>query len=112
MGDRMKQKRRDNMRTQSYYEELIKIGLSAREYCNEEEQKAFKEMDDKDLPDDIFWDSFAYFRYGNYKAPREAMRDLILIRTGKYIKTIRNCIFFFLVLAIIGIIFAVLDFAL
>ena len=61
-------------------------------------------MINEELPDGVYEDTNGkYFRLEPSKMSREDELLFVQLRQMKYLKTIRNCVIFFVVLAVIGI---------
>ena len=95
-----------------YYENLVKLELSHRIYCDRKETDLFETQEDDELPDDVFnseynesyssvQDTDKYWRYSDFNMPGDAMRNLILLKSALNIKIIKSCVIFFTILMII-----------
>lgn len=87
--------------------ELAKLrlwaGLDGADYSDDMKWTEMKK-NGEELPEDVFEDTNGkYFRLEPSKMSREDELLFVQLRQMKYLKTIRNCVIFFVVLAVIGI---------
>ena len=78
--------------------------------CSNDEEKHIKHLikTKHPLPDDIHYDNDGtYYRYVNSDISKEDMEELLLYRQLKYLKTIKNCMIFFVFLTILPFIVAI-----
>lgn len=93
-----------NMR-KMYNKALLDNSLMFYKNCSNEEIKEYKNMDQKDLPDDIFADQSTFLRkYVKGDLSDDEMKIFLLTKINKNIRIIKSCAIFFVILAIIGII--------
>ena len=95
-----------------YCGKLAQLGILNKIPCGDEESKRFEELKTEDLPEDVFSIRPAdasgktlFFRYSDVPDP-EINNKLLLINADN-IKTIKNCVIFFTVIAVIGLVLAV-----
>ena len=96
------------------------LGFYKNVKCTDEENKEYLQMkkDKSPLPEDVYYfnsasESMEYF-YRILKIKEvsdEEFKEYIMLRQAKNIKTIKNCAVFFTVVAVIGIISAIILFA-
>ena len=87
--------------------ELAKLrlwaGLDGADYSDDMKWIEMKK-NGEELPEDVFEDTNGkYFRLEPSKMSREDELLVVQLRQMKYLKTIRSCVIFFVVLAVIGI---------
>ena len=70
--------------------------------------KVFKKAKEEDLPDNVFRD---FLNYKSYKVEStltdNEVKQLIMLKQTERLETIKNCLIFFVVLTIIGIIIGI-----
>ncbi len=78
-------------------------------YCQKDEQKEFQKMKKNKvpLPDDVREDDAGcFFRYMDNDLSSEEIKKLLFFRQLSYLKTIRNCLIYFVVLSVLTFIVA------
>lgn len=76
-------------------------------FSTKDEEKQIKQLIKKKqpLPEDIYLDnSGSHYRFVNADISKEDLDELLFYRQLKYLRTIKNCFIFFVVLTIIPII--------
>jgi hypothetical protein len=88
----------------------LDLSLTQKVYCSKEEVKKIKKMvrENISLPDDILMDDTGYFRYVDTDLTEEELNHLFLYRQLSYLYDIKNSMIFFVVLAIISLILAII----
>jgi len=87
--------------------ELAKLrlwaGLDSADYFDDMKLAEMKK-NGEELPEDVFEDANGkYFRLEPSEMSREDEILFVQLRQMKYIKTIRNCVIFFVILAVIAV---------
>jgi len=91
-------------------EELIQaqvtLGLSQMLPCNAEENRQFDKMrkEKLPLPTDVLQSSDGYYRLKDTDLSEQEVNQLLQCRQVIFLKTIKNCAVFFVVLTVIGLI--------
>jgi hypothetical protein len=82
------------------------LDLVQRVYCSKEEEKRYRRMakEKQPLPDDVRSDESGYFRYVETDLSGEELDKLLLYRQISYLRTTKNCMLFFMVLAVISLV--------
>lgn len=99
-------------RSQVYYD-LEALGILKRKSVTYEEYSKFSLMEKEDLPDDVFWeqqsdDKYTFWRYNGL--PDEKIYMQLATMTALNIRTIKRASVFFVILGIIGIVAAIINF--
>ena len=86
------------------------LDLIQKVYCNKEEESLLRnmEMENKALPIDVEKDDFGYFRYVDIDLPEEKLSQLLLYRQLSNLRSIKNCLTFFVVLTILLLLILIL----
>lgn len=87
----------------------VEFDLIQEVYCSNDEEKHIKQLikNKQPLPNDIHANTDGtHFRFVNADISKEDMDELLLYRQLKYLKTIKSCNVYFVVLSIIFIILA------
>lgn len=89
----------------SYLQELENNGLVTSEYCSDEENEKYSNMNEDQIPDNVYQpvESTDYQRYESDLTDEEK-KLYLLAKQNSNLKIIKGCVIFFVVLAIIGII--------
>ena len=85
----------------------VEFDLIQKVFCSKEEEKHMKQLikSGQPLPEDMYTDNDGtHYKYINSDISKEDMNELLLYRQLKYLKTIKNCMIFFVILAIIPMI--------
>ncbi|MHB1484626.1 MAG: hypothetical protein ACYCYI_08165 [Saccharofermentanales bacterium] len=79
------------------------FGLFEKIYCSKEEQKDLKKS--KIIPSDVYKDdqSSAYYRISKADINEDEIKELLSYRKLDYLRSIKNFLLFFVILAIISI---------
>lgn len=83
------------------------LDLTQKVYCNKEEEKRLRKMKKEKLPlpDDIKIDEHGFFyRYIDTDLSEQEIKQLFLYRQTAYLRSIKNSMIFFVVLATISLI--------
>lgn len=94
---------------QEMHEFMVEMGVMQKAWCTKEEAQVFKQMmkEKKALPEDIKdSDDYCgtYYRWVKTDTSDDELNRLINFRQLLYIKTIKNCVAFFVALTIISLI--------
>jgi len=94
-------------------EKKEEYGLTAKIYCDSEENKEFYKMvtDKTKLPDDVFNDGYVFYRYKNSNLTEKETDELLRFYQLDYLKSIKNGVTFFVVLTVISLILSIVLFA-
>jgi len=83
----------------------VDFDIIQRCFCSEDEEKEIKmlEKNKQPLPGDIHTDDDDgnHYRFVNVNLSKEELDELLLLRQIKYLRTIKNCLMFFVSLIII-----------
>jgi len=78
-------------------------GLDSADYMDDMKWAEMKK-NGEELPEDVFEDGNGkFFRLGPSEMSREDELLFVQLKQAKYLKTIRNCVIFFVILAVIGV---------
>ena len=97
-----------------FYEELLQLkydsGLCREVDCSEEENRAFAELlkQKKDLPADVLRREDENHRNEFYRVvpleiSHEELKEYCILKQTKHLHTIKNCVLFFTVLAVLSL---------
>lgn len=81
----------------------IKLGLIPKIYCDGDETVTFNNLLAKrqPLPKGVWRDDTGYYRCGEPDFSENEIRQLLLFRQIQYLRTIKNCAVYFVVLLIV-----------
>jgi len=78
-------------------------GLDSADYMDDMKWAEMKK-NGEELPEDVFEDGNGkFFRLAPSEMSREDELLFVQLKQAKYLKTIRNCVIFFVILAVIGV---------
>ena len=89
----------------------VEFDLIQKIHCTKEEEKQIKQLlkNRQPLPVDLHTDNDGtHYKFIDTDMSKEDMNELLSYRQLKYIKTIKNCMIFFVVLGIMPILLVVL----
>ena len=90
----------------------VDFDIIQRCFCSEDEEKEMRMLENnkQPLPGDIHIDEDdgSHYRFVNVNLSKEEIDELLLLRQLKYLKTIKNCLVFFVSLIIISFICSLL----
>lgn len=92
----------------------VEFGVIQQDYCTKDEEEHIKELikNNQPIPDDIHTsrNGSTHFRYVNADISKEEQDELLVYRQTNYLKTIMNCMIFFVILALIPIVLIIFTF--
>jgi hypothetical protein len=95
------------MNSPDYYAELESLGMVKCVPCSEADQVRFRTMNDSELPENVFYDGSGdkkrFMCYIGAGVSTDQLNTLILVKAAQHIKTIKSCVVFFTVLAVISL---------
>lgn len=96
---------------QLYYE----LGITEVEFCSKEETEQLRRMQKKKepLPEDVHVTTDQrFYRYKEPDMTKEEIKELLLCKQTRYLKSIKSGVIFFVALAIIGLLLGIISGAL
>ena len=88
-------------------ENMIELDFIQKQWCTKEEEKEIKMLrkEKKDLPEGIIQDTDdSHFRWVESNLSNDEINHLLKLRQTLYLRTIKSCMIFFVVLAAISLI--------
>lgn len=91
-------------------ERQINLGLLPKIYCDRDETETFHNLEKskQPLPEDVGIDGTGYYRCGESDLSGDEIRQLLLFRQIQYLRTIKNCAIYFVVISITGTLLSLL----
>jgi hypothetical protein len=91
---------------------LYDLGILIKEPCIEEENEEFSQMETqgRKLPEDVYRypQSNTYYRMVKADFTEDEITRIIMLKQTQYLRTIKNCLIFFVILTIISFFWAFL----
>ena len=91
--------------------EKCRLGLVKKQVCTESEEKILRELEQsgKSIPDNVFKSDAYYWRYvdADTDVTDTDIQTLCALKQTQHIKTIKNCVVFFTVCAVVSAILCV-----
>lgn len=91
-----------------YYKELLKSDMIYTKSCSSEENEQYRNIKDKQLPDDIDLapntEGTSFIRYTKGELSDEELKIFALAKINSTLNFIKGCAIFFVIIAIVGII--------
>lgn len=89
-----------------------KLGIIRKEECSKEESEEYRKLVKKGepLPEGVYryGEYYDFYRFIEANLTEDEAQELLLYKQVTYIKTIKNCALFFVVLAVISIISSII----
>lgn len=107
------------MKKQIYFESLELVGLTSATEVSRSEALEYSNMKPSDLPEGVVykdsdgWNTDgAYYKYKIINMTEEEIQTCLLAKAAHHLKTIKGCAVFFVVIAIISLVFSIINFIL
>ena len=86
------------------------VGLAWKDKCTQAESEKFKHISVDNLPENISFDADygEYYKYQEADVSEEEKQEFYTLKQLSYLKSIRKCLIFFVVLTIISLIASVI----
>ena len=99
-----------NLKDELSYTRIMN-NIIQKNYCTKEEQKEFSELkkQNKELPQDVKHNGESFFRYSEVELEKDELNELLTYKKLGYLRTIKNCSVFFVIVTVINILLAMIS---